>query len=805
MFDPQLQPTVEQLSNNLSGEKQKFLDRTKALIQARDLQDQEALIVSELSKSLREYDDSKLPLLPGFTQHFINNYLNNVNKKDRHISAIFFNELIYAHKNNINDFSAISDKVLLNGQTPIPQAWKNTPEIYARATEVSRQKVYIDKHGNSQTIDVEPKIHPYSHNNSLALAGLSDAKPNTVHQDADVWISEDMALTLGAKFENPFILDPANRLHVGGGIYAGYGTLEEVIFFCSNMGLRLEELVDLTYFYHTKSNCIKVSYKVPLTHDLNSDNLYSYYAQGVTIFAQADTMEESKEHRHKLSKPYKAGIGILAGFDMRIFSGSGEASESDRALFILPNGKINWEEFKQGTKEKYRHEIEVARFYRHDSLVLCMLTCGAFLGNDNPSMVKQMVAEALAELVVEYKSCFKNMVISIPGEWDKELRDIVNIALVKAYADRASKNITPRTTTTTTSATLTTTTSTSTSTLTASSSSSSANLAPSGRESDPEVRIRDFFKATEKLNTIKLGISFDSEKNLSLKLHDLNKEKQEIIHNLCQRIPGIFHSKNGNDISLLVPGNKVNLFENYLRMLRPQYFRGITSSIALKLLENPDYPKEMPIIQFNNGLLSIQYPHHPESNKSAMNYAAIGHFLKSIGLKEEHVIVLFDVNSAQLPDDYVLAKMGEMQTELENSVKEKREMDISFLTPLFKQFAAAVTDPALALSSLESMYQDYLRYFKQNKNTSKSDPTVILKLQETYVTIWEKYRLSNEHNIYWNPENSKLLEYKDNKEGFFSFLNTPKSSASMMKINNIMENDRQKQLQPVKPIPSPKQ
>jgi len=81
---------------------------------------------------------------------------------------------------------------------------------------------------------------------------------------------------------------------------------------------------------------------------------------------------------------------------------------------------------------------------------------------------------------------------------------------------------------------------------------------------------------------------------------------------------------------LLIPNKKVELFENYFRMLRPQYLRGITSTIALRLLEHPDFPKEMPVIKLDNGLLNISYPHHPESNK-VMDCYAIGPFLQNIG------------------------------------------------------------------------------------------------------------------------------------------------------------------------------
>ncbi len=642
----------------LSEQKRSFLVRANALIKAKNLQ---VHILQELSKVLSEYDDRNGPLLPGFTQYFINNYLNGVNKKkDRSISAIFFNELIYAHKKGINDFSAISNDVLLDGSKPIPKEWKNTPEIYGRATQVSQKKSYIDKNGIPRKIEDEPKIHPLSHNDVTHYANSAKLRPSDPNQEANILINEEMALTLGAKFENPFILDPANRLHVGGGIYAGYGTLEEVIFFCSNMGLRLEDLVDLNYYYDIKNDCIKVSYKVPLTHDINSDNLYSYYAKDVTIFAQADSMEDSKEHRHKLTKPYKAGIGILAGYDMR------NLPESDRASLLLPNGQIDWVKFKHGTKEKYRHEIEVARFYEHDSLVLCMLSCGAFLGNDNPTMVKRMVSEALAELAVEYQPYFKNIMISIPGEWDKELRDIVSSAMVKAYEDRAKNTTLSISATTTTTTTTATTTATSTSTV---------NQQPSTRrDSDPIGKTKNLFTATEKLNKINVDISYDSKRNLSLKLHDLDAQRKAIIHDLCQHIPGIFKAENGNEMSLLIPNKKVELFENYLRMLRPQQLRGITSTITLLLLEHPDFPKEMPDIKMDsNGLLNISYLHHPESNK-VMDCYTIEPFLKHIGLKEEHMIVLFDIAKAQLPKDYIVGKVAEMQNELEKSVKEKKHL-----------------------------------------------------------------------------------------------------------------------------------
>ncbi len=106
----------------------------------------------------------------------------------------------------------------------------------------------------------------------------------------------------------------------------------------------------------------------------------------------------------------------------------------------------------------------------------------------------------------------------------------------------------------------------------------------------------------------------------------------------------------------------------------------------------------------------------------------------------------------------------------------------------------------MALSSLEKMYENYCQYFKDYRHISKPDPDIIVKLQESYVTIWEKYRLSHP-NVYWTVEKSKLLEYM-HKE---SFLGKAKPSACVVAMKNMMEGDRLSNNQPVKPGLSPRQ
>ncbi|MDR3492248.1 MAG: TIGR02452 family protein [Gammaproteobacteria bacterium] len=204
---------------------------------------------------------------------------------------------------------------------------------------------------------------------------------------------------------NPLVMNMANRISIGGAVEEGAAAQEETLFRCSNYHEAL--------YPHGIPNGQRIVYP----HNRLIHEYGSYYTPNIQV------VRDATQH-YKFIEPFTVACIAIAGYDL----GKPHLLEKD---LKDKNGNIILSEFKEHTKRKIRHVLEVALYHGHDSLVLGAISCGAFkLRNDNQGITATAVAEAYAEVLQEsaYQNKFKNITFAV---YDTQLTPVSNFNVFK--------------------------------------------------------------------------------------------------------------------------------------------------------------------------------------------------------------------------------------------------------------------------------------------------------------------------------------------------------------------------------------
>lgn len=220
------------------------------------------------------------------------------------------------------------------------------------------------------------------------------------HSEFSVGIADQDTLVTARKAHEagfkPFVLNLANKLSIGGGVETGALAQEEVIFQRTDLFLSL--------YPHGRYVPVDTHNKQHLgRHHYNEmiGEFASYYSGQVTVLA---------DEEGKLETPFAIAVGTMAGYDL----GKPEYYEpSLKSKGTAPQDLMP--QFKELTKTKIRHILDVALLHGHDYLILGALSCGAFrLENDN-NATATYVAEAYRAVLLEdaYFGQFKHIEFAI--------------------------------------------------------------------------------------------------------------------------------------------------------------------------------------------------------------------------------------------------------------------------------------------------------------------------------------------------------------------------------------------------------
>ncbi len=247
---------------------------------------------------------------------------------------------------------------------------------------------YINSKGEKITFNIQPAI------DSLSFESNKGYKKNDyIPTKSTIFLDNKDCLTvtreLAERGLNPIVLDAASDNEFGGGYMTGAGAQEENM--CRRSGLSFA--ADTLHKKQTK-------YFYPLSKHGDDAGLY---VSNVPVFRG-----EEVEGYPYLDKPFETAVAIIPAYNFNE-EHLQRLNVKDRIYLENHQGELRLPEKQaNGTKDKFRTVLKMAKEHGHDSVVLMPLGCGAFC--QPPKHVSEILMQLISS---EFSDVFKEIHISI--------------------------------------------------------------------------------------------------------------------------------------------------------------------------------------------------------------------------------------------------------------------------------------------------------------------------------------------------------------------------------------------------------
>lgn len=240
----------------------------------------------------------------------------------------------------------------------------------------------------------------------------------------DTLLAAQNAHDAGSK---PFVLSLADQFSIGGGIEIGAMAQEEMIFMRTNLFLSL-----YPHGHYAPKDFRPENHRGRHHYNDNIPEFGSYYSAKVMVLSDG---------QGELTQPFEIAVGSVAGYDL------GKPHDYEATLTRNGHRKVALlTNFREGTKRKIRHLLDVALHKGHEHLILGALSCGAFkLPDDRNNATAHIVAEAYRSVLTEpaYYGKFKTVDFAILSHGHDPNFDIFNRVLGPLTAAQHSSDERP--------------------------------------------------------------------------------------------------------------------------------------------------------------------------------------------------------------------------------------------------------------------------------------------------------------------------------------------------------------------------